>query len=193
MPAIFHPPFTPATRQERRLFPAPKFKTGEAIMATAKKPIPEGFHSVTPSLVVRDAAKAIDFYKKALGAQELVRMPGPDGKIMHAEIKIGDSIIFIGEENPQMGVKSPQTLGGCTGTLNLYVQDVDQTFKQAVSAGGRESMPVADQFWGDRYGTFVDPFGYSWGVATHKEDLSPAEMDQRMKEFFSNFAKQKTA
>jgi PhnB protein len=163
-------------------------------MATAKKPIPEGFHSITPSLVVRDAAKAIDFYKKALGAQELMRMPGPDGKIMHAELKIGDSIIFLGEENPQMGAKSPQTLGGCTGTLNLYVQDVDQTFKQAVSAGGRESMPVADQFWGDRYGTFVDPFGYSWGVATHKEDLSPAEMDQRMKEFFASFAKQqKTA
>jgi PhnB protein len=162
-------------------------------MATAKKPIPEGFHSVTPSLVVRDAAKAIDFYKKALGAQELVRMPGPDGKIMHAEIKIGDSIIFLGEENPQMGAKSPQTLGGCTGTLNLYVNDVDQTFKQAISAGGRESMPVADQFWGDRYGTFVDPFGYSWGVATHKEDLSPAEMDQRMKDFFASFAKQKTA
>ena len=163
-------------------------------MASAKKPIPEGFHSITPSLVVRDAAKAIDFYKKALGAQELMRMPGPDGKIMHAELKIGDSIIFLGEENPQMGAKSPQTLGGCTGTLNLYVQDVDQTFKQAVSAGGRESMPVADQFWGDRYGTFVDPFGYSWGIATHKEDLSPAEMDQRMKEFFASFAKQqKTA
>jgi PhnB protein len=163
-------------------------------MAPAKKPIPEGFHSVTPSLVVRDAAKAIDFYKKALGAQELVRMPGPDGKIMHAEIKIGDSIIFLGEENPQMGAKSPQTLGGATGTLNLYVQDVDQTFRQAISAGGRESMPVADQFWGDRYGTFVDPFGYSWGIATHKEDLSPAEMDQRAKEFFTNFAKQqKTA
>ena len=162
-------------------------------MATAKKPIPEGFHSVTPSLVVRDAAKAIDFYKKALGAEELVRMPGPDGKIMHAEIKIGDSFIFIGEENPQMGVKSPQTLGGCTGTLNLYVPDVDQTFRQAITAGGRESMPVADQFWGDRYGTFVDPFGYSWGVATHKEDLSPAEMDQRAQEFFSSFAKQKTA
>ena len=162
-------------------------------MAPAKKPIPEGFHSITPSLVVRDAAKAIDFYKKALGAQELVRMPGPDGKIMHAELKIGDSIIFLGEENPQMGAKSPQTLGGCTGTLNLYVNDVDQTFKQAVSAGGRESMPVADQFWGDRYGTFVDPFGYSWGIATHKEDLSPAEMDQRMKDFFASFAKQKTA
>jgi len=160
-------------------------------MAPAKKPIPEGFHSVTPSLVVRDAAKAIDFYKKALGAQELVRMPGPDGKIMHAELKIGDSIIFLGEENPQMGAKSPQTLGGCTGTLNLYVNDVDQTFKQAVSAGGRESMPVADQFWGDRYGTFVDPFGYSWGIATHKEDLSPAEMDKRAQEFFANFAQQR--
>jgi PhnB protein len=163
-------------------------------MTTSVKPIPEGFHSVTPSLVVRDAAKAIDFYKKALGAQELMRMAGPDGKIMHAELKIGDSIIFIGEENPQMGnVKSPQSLGGCTGTLSLYVPNVDELFRQAIAAGGRESMPVADQFWGDRYGTFVDPFGYSWGIATHKEELTPKQVEQRAQEFFASMAKKKTA
>ncbi len=156
-------------------------------MANSVKPVPEGFHAVTPALVVRDAAKAIDFYKKALGAQELMRMPGPDGKIMHAEIKIGDSIVFISDENPQMGhVKSPQTLGGCTGTLNVYVPNVDTLFKQALAAGGKESMPVADQFWGDRYGSFIDPFGFVWGVATHKEDLSAPEMKERAQEFFAN-------
>ena len=162
-------------------------------MAPAKTPIPEGFHSVTPSLIVRDAAKAIDFYKRALGAQELVRMPGPDGTIMHAEIKIGDSIIFLGEENPQMGAKSPQTLGGCTGTLSVYVPNVDDVFKQAISTGAKETMPVADQFWGDRYGTFVDPFGYQWGIATHKEDLNPQEMQERAQQFFSSMAQKKTA
>ncbi len=163
-------------------------------MATTVKPIPEGFHTVTPAIVVRDAAKAIDFYKKALGAQELVRMPGPDGKIMHAEIKIGDSIVFVSDENPQMThVKSPQTLGGCTGTLNVYVPNVDTTFKQALAAGGKESMPVADQFWGDRYGSFVDPFGFSWGVATHKEDVSAQDMPKRAQEFFANMAQRKSA
>ena len=160
-------------------------------MATTVKPIPEGFHTVTPSLIVKDAAKAIDFYKRALGAQELVRMPGPDGKIMHAELKIGDSIVFLGEENPQMKVKSPETLGGCTGTLHIYVADVDEQFRQAINAGGRESMPVADQFWGDRYGTFVDPFGYSWGIGTHKEDLTPEQMNKRTQEFFANMAAQR--
>ncbi len=162
-------------------------------MAVSKKPIPEGFHSVTPAIVVKDAAKAIDFYKKALGAQELVRMPGPDGKIMHAELKIGDSIIFLSDENPQMNVKSPQTLGGSTCTLNVYVPNVDETFKQAITAGGKESMPVADQFWGDRYGTLTDPFGYSWGIGTHKEDLSPAEMGERAQQFFAQMAQKKTA
>ena len=163
-------------------------------MTTAKKPIPEGFHSVTPAIVVKDAAKAIDFYKKALGAQELVRMPGPDGKIMHAEIKIGDSIIFLGEEMPMPGnIRSPQTLGGSTCTLNVYVPNVDEQFKQALAAGGKESMPVADQFWGDRYGTLTDPFGYTWGIATHKEDLSPEEMKVRMEEFFASMAQKKTA
>jgi len=160
-------------------------------MAVSAKPIPEGFHSIQPGLVVRDAAKAIDFYKKALGAQELVRMPGPDGKIMHAELKIGDSIIFLSDENPQMNVKSPQTLGGSTCTLNVYVPNVDEQFKQAIAAGGKESMPVADQFWGDRYGTLTDPFGYTWGIATHKEDLSPAEMGERAQEFFASMAQQR--
>jgi PhnB protein len=163
-------------------------------MAVSAKPIPEGFHTVTPALVVRDAVKAIDFYKKAFGAQELVRMPSPDGKIMHAELKIGDSIIFLSDEMPMPGsVKSPQSLGGSTCTLNVYVPNVDDVFKQAIAAGGKESMPVADQFWGDRYGTLVDPFGYSWGIATHKEDLSPAEMRERSQQFFARMAQQKTA
>ncbi|HEY1937372.1 MAG TPA: VOC family protein [Candidatus Angelobacter sp.] len=163
-------------------------------MTTSAKPIPEGFHTITPGLVIRDAAKAIEFYKKALGAQELVRMPGPDGKIMHAELKIGDSVIFISDEMPNPGnVKSPQSLGGCTGTLNVYVPNVDETFKQAVAAGGKEAMPVADQFWGDRYGSFVDPFGYSWGVGTHKEDLNPQEMRERAQAFFASMAQKKTA
>ncbi|MGC2695902.1 MAG: VOC family protein [Candidatus Angelobacter sp.] len=163
-------------------------------MTTSAKPIPEGFHSVTPALVVRDAAKAIDFYKKALGAQELMRMPSPDGKIMHAELKIGDSVIFISDEMPNPGnVKSPQTLGGCTGSFNLYVPNVDDVFQQAIAAGGKEAMPVTDQFWGDRYGSFVDPFGYTWGVGTHKEDLSPEETGERAQEFFAQMAQRKTA
>lgn len=162
-------------------------------MAISAKPIPEGFHTITPSLVVRDAAKAIDFYKKALGAQELSRMPSPDGKIMHAELKIGDSIIFLADENPNMGVKSPQSLGGCTGVLHVYVPNVDQVFQQAIAAGSKETMPVADQFWGDRYGSLIDPFGYVWGIGTHKEDLSPKETEQRAQEFFASMARRKTA
>ena len=163
-------------------------------MTTSVKPVPEGFHTIQPGLVIRDAAKAIDFYKKALGALELMRMPGPDGKIMHAELKIGDSVIFISEEHPQMGtVKAPQTLGASTCVLNLYVPNVDELFKQAIAAGGKEVMPVADQFWGDRYGSFVDPFGLNWGIATHKEDLSQQEMGKRAQEFFASMAQRKTA
>ena len=163
-------------------------------MPTSAKPIPEGFHTVTPSLVVQDAARAIDFYKKALNAQEISRMAGPDGKIMHAELKIGDSIIFLSDEFPGMGAtKSPQTLGGCTGSLNIYVNNVDDVFKQAISAGGKESMPVADMFWGDRYGSFTDPFGHVWGVGTHKEDLTAKEVEQRAKDFFASMAQRKTA
>ncbi len=151
-------------------------------MPTSAKPVPEGFHTVTPSLCLRDAAKAIDFYKKALNAEELVRMPSPDGKIMHAELKIGDSIIFLSDEMPMPGApKSPQTLGGVTGTLNIYVPNVDQLFQQAIAAGAKESMPVADQFWGDRYGMLEDPFGHKWSVATHLRDVSEGEMIEAMK------------
>jgi PhnB protein len=163
-------------------------------MTASSNPVPKGFHTVTPSLIVRGAAEAIEFYKKALGAEELMRMTGPDGKIGHAELKIGDSVIFISDEFPNMGVaRSPQTLGGCTGTLNLYVRDVDATFKQAVSAGGKTTMPVADMFWGDRYGTFSDPFGHHWGLGTHKEDLTAEEIDERAKAFYASMAQKKTA
>jgi PhnB protein len=163
-------------------------------MTASSNPVPKGFHTVTPSLIVRGAAEAIEFYKKALGAEELMRMTGPDGKIGHAELKIGDSVIFISDEFPNMGVaRSPQSLGGCTGTLNLYVPDVDATFKQAVSAGGKTTMPVADMFWGDRYGTFSDPFGHHWGLGTHKEDLTAEEIDERAKAFYASMAQKKTA
>src|SRR4051812_37182816 len=146
-------------------------------MTRAKNAIPEGFHSVIPSLTVRNAAEAINFYKKALGAEERMRMVGPDGRsIMHAEIKIGNSIVFVSDETPQSPAKSPQSLGGSTAVLNVYVPDVDATFRQAVDAGGKAGMPVADQFWGDRYGSFTDPFGFVWGVATHKEDLTEQEV-----------------
>ncbi|HZS29592.1 MAG TPA: VOC family protein [Candidatus Angelobacter sp.] len=163
-------------------------------MPISVKPIPEGFHTIQPGLVVRNAVQAIDFYKKALGAQEISRMPGPDGKIMHAELKIGDSVFFLSEENPNMGfVKSPQTLGGSTVSINVYVPDVDQVFKQAISSGAKESMPVADQFWGDRYGSIADPFGYVWGIATHKENLSNDEIQKRARNFFAEMAQKKTA
>jgi PhnB protein len=163
-------------------------------MTTASKPVPPGFHTVTPALVVRGAADAIDFYKKALGAEELSRMAGPDGKISHAELKIGDSIIFVSDEFPSMGVsKAPQTLGGCSSTLHLYVEDVDSSFNRAVQAGGKVSMPVADMFWGDRFGSFTDPFGHHWGILTHKEDLSAQEVEQRAQEFYASMAQKKTA
>ena len=164
-------------------------------MKAATRPIPEGFHTITPSLMVRNAAQAIEFYKKALGAEERMRMAGPDGRIMHAELKIGDSIIFLGDEMPNPGnVKSPQTLGGCTGTITVYIPNVDEQFKRAIAAGGKETMAVDDMFWGDRYGTFLDPFGYSWGLATHKEDLSEQEVGQRAQEFFASMAaRQKSA
>jgi PhnB protein len=120
-----------------------------------------------------------------------MRMPGPGGKVMHAELQIGDSIIFISDEFPEHGTsRSPQTLGGSTGVLNIYVEDVDAAFNQAVNAGGKVNMPVADMFWGDRYGTFTDPYGHQWGIATHKEDVSEQDMEQRMKDFSAQMAQQ---
>ncbi|MGZ8848037.1 MAG: VOC family protein [Pyrinomonadaceae bacterium] len=149
----------------------------------AVKTIPDGYHSVTPYLIITGAAEAIDYYKKAFGATELFRMPAPGGKIGHAEIKIGDSPIMLADEFPEMGYgyKSPQTLGGSPVSIMIYVEDVDTVFDQAVAAGGKVQRPVKDQFYGDRTGTLEDPFGHVWHVATHKEDVSAEEMERRAK------------
>ncbi len=155
-------------------------------MAKPAKGIPKGYHTITPSLVVKGADRAIEFYKKAFGGEEVLRMAGPDGKsVMHAEIRIGDSIFFVGDEAPNMGCRAPQSLGGSTGVLHLYVHDADAAFKKAVAAGAKEVMPVADAFWGDRYGQVEDPFGHRWGLATPKDELTPEEVRQRAKEFFA--------
>lgn len=143
--------------------------------------------SLAPHLVVKDAPKAIEFYKKAFNAQEIMRMPGPGGKIMHAEIQIGDAIVMLGDEAPEMGceMKSPVTLNGTPVTIFLYVQDVDKFYDQAVKAGAKAVMPPQDMFWGDRYGNLTDPFGHTWSFATHKEDLTPDQMMARQKEFMA--------
>lgn len=144
------------------------------------KAIPDGYHSVTPYLIISGAAAAIDFYKQAFGASELLRMPAPGEKIGHAEIKIGDSPIMLADEATEMGYQSPQTLGGSPVSIMIYVDDVDTVFDRAVAAGGKVQRPVKDQFYGDRMGTLEDPFGHIWHVATHTEDVSPAEMKRRM-------------
>ena len=145
------------------------------------KSIPDGYHSVTPYLIINGATAALDYYTKAFGAKELFRMPAPEGKIGHAEIKIGDSPIMLADEFPEMGYKSPKSLGGSPVSLMIYVEDVDSVFKQALAAGGKEQRPVKDQFYGDRSGTLEDPFGHVWHVATHKEDVSAEEMERRAK------------
>lgn len=158
------------------------------------KPIPQGFHSVTPYLTVNDAARALEFYKRAFGAQETMRMAGPDGKIGHAEIKIGDSMIMIADEMPGTGNKSPQTLNGTSAGVFLYVENADKIFSQAVGAGAHVEAQLADMYWGDRYGRLKDPFGHSWSVATHKEDVAPAELSKRMQEDMAKRSQQaKTA
>jgi len=146
------------------------------------KTIPEGYHSVTPYLIVRGAAEAIDFYRKAFGAVELFRFPSPDGKIGHAEIKIGDSPIMMADEHPDMGYKGPQTIGGSPVSLMIYVEDVDTVFNQAVAAGATIKEALQNKFYGDRMGTVTDPFGHVWHISTHKEDVSMDEMQERMKE-----------
>ena len=144
--------------------------------------IPAGFHTATPVLTVRDGASVLDFYKRAFGAQEIMRMPGPDGSLMHAEIKIGDSILMVSDEQPNMGCRAPVSVGGCTSYVYLYVQDVDAVFKKAVEAGAKVIMPPTDMFWGDRFGQVQDPFGHLWQIATHVRDVPPAEMEKRAKE-----------
>jgi len=146
----------------------------------AVKPIPEGFHSVTPYLFVRAAAAAIDFYKSVFGATEILRMPGPSGRIMHAELKIGDSIVMLADENPQTGIMSPQTIGGSPSSLLVYVENVDAVMQKALESGAKQLHPVKSQFYGDRSGSLLDPFGHMWSVATHVEDVSPEEMKKRM-------------
>jgi PhnB protein len=157
-------------------------------MASAKRAVPDGFHTITPQLTLDNAAKAIDWYKQALGAEEVSRHTGPDGNIMHAELRIGDSRIMLNDA--MMGGKGPLALGGSPISLWIYVDDCDALFNRAVGAGGQVRMPMADQFWGDRCGSVSDPHGYSWTVATRKEDLTGQEMEQRATEFFKQFAQQ---
>lgn len=146
------------------------------------KAIPEGYHSITPYLICKGAAQALDFYKKAFGAEELMRFD-MGGVIGHAEMRIGDSIVMLADEHPQMGHKSPQSYGGTPVSLVLYVEDVDARAKQAIAAGVKVLRPVEDQFYGDRAGTFADPFGHVWTITTHKEDVSPEEMERRVAAF----------
>ncbi|HEV2493993.1 MAG TPA: VOC family protein [Terriglobia bacterium] len=148
-------------------------------MAGTVKPIPEGYHTATPYLIVKGAADAIEFYKKAFGATELLRMGEPGGRIGHAEIKIGDSTIMLADEFPEMGALSPQSIGGSPVSILLYVEDVDRVFNQAVAAGAKVTRPVKDQFYGDRMGGLIDPYGHQWYVATHVEDVAPEELHKR--------------
>jgi PhnB protein len=159
-------------------------------MASKVKPIPEGYHTISPDLVVSDANGAIDFYKKAFGAQELFRMNFPNGKVVHAELKIGDSMLMLADEMPGGKCRAPKSLGGSSVKIFLYVEDVDRVFKQAIDAGAKVEMPVADMFWGDRSGSLIDPFGHSWSLATHKEDVSPDELRRRGQEEMAKWAKE---
>jgi len=150
----------------------------------------EGYQTVTAALTVRNGAEAIEFYKEAFGAEEIMRVPGPDGKsLMHAEIRVGNSRIMLGDESPAMGCLAPVTLGGPGGSLYVYVPDVDAAFKRAVAAGAKALMPVTDMFYGDRFGQVEDPSGHRWGLATHVEDVAPEEMMRRQREFFASMAK----
>lgn len=146
----------------------------------AVRPVPEGYSAITPYLIVAGAANAIDYYKQVFDAQELMRFGGPDGTIGHAELQIGDSRIMLADENPQMGYRSPKTLGGSPTSLMLYVDDVDQVFSRAITGGAQTHQDIKDQFYGDRSGTLIDPFGHVWTIATHIEDVAPEEMQRRM-------------
>ena len=150
--------------------------------------IPPGTHTVTPHLVVRNASEAIDFYRRAFGAKEEGRAAGPGGKIMHAQIRIGDSPIFLADEMLEFGSRSPLSLGGTGTMIHLYVEDADAVWNRAVAAGAQIKMPLADQFWGDRWGKLADPYGHEWSIGTHKEDLSPAEMQKRQEEAMAQMA-----
>lgn len=154
-------------------------------MAKPTHAIPKGLHTVTPSLVIADAARAIQFYKKALGAEEVKRFEGPDGKIVHAEIRIGDSVLMLGDEMPEMGAQGPEARGGTSVSFFIYGDNVDAAWKRAVDAGAKEVVPLADQFWGDRTGCLVDPFGHQWWLAQQMQQLSPEELQRNAEAFFA--------
>jgi len=155
----------------------------------AVQAIPKGYHTLTPYMTVRNAARAIEFYKQAFGAEEKGVMKGPDGKVMHAELRIGDSLFMLADEYPEFGSLSPQSTGGSGMGLHIYVEDVDSSFDRAIKAGGKVEMPVSDMFWGDRYGKLVDPFGHKWSIATHKQDLSAEDIEQAQSEFMKHMPK----
>jgi len=149
------------------------------------KPIPEGMHTVTPHLVCAGATEAIEFYQKAFGATELSRVPGENGKLMHASVRIGDSVVMLNEEMPEWGAFGPKSLKGSAVTIHLYVENADAVFEQAVAAGARVTMPLDDMFWGDRYGKVEDPFGHQWSIGTHVRDVTPEEMQKAMEQMGS--------
>ena len=172
-------------RRKAAAKPAPR-PAGRTARERAVKPIPDGYHTATPYLIVKGAAAAIDFYRRAFGAAELLRFADPSGHVGHAEVRIGDSVIMLADEVPGMDIRGPQSRGGATASILLYVLDVDARFARAVAAGAKVLRPVVDQFYGDRSGTLEDPFGHQWSLATHKEDVAPEEMHAR----FEAFAKQ---
>lgn len=149
------------------------------------KPTPDGFHTVTPSIVVNNSKEAIEFYKSVFGAKEIYQMPTPDGKTLHAMIQIGDSFVMMTDEFPHMGSRAPNTVGGTSTTIYMYVDDADKIYDQAIKQGAMPTMPIMDAFWGDRCGGIIDPFGHSWMIATHKKDVTPEEMKNAAKEFMS--------
>ena len=156
-------------------------------MAPKVNPVPQGYYTITPSIVVHDGAKALEFYRKAFGAEEKMRMPGPDGNIMHAEFRIGDSVIMLSDEMPDMGAKSPKSYGGTPVKFYVYVEDVDASWKRALDAGANQVMPLQDMFWGDRMGCVEDPFGHAWNLAQHVADPTPEEMRKGQEAFLSHF------
>jgi PhnB protein len=157
-------------------------------VGTVPQPVPEGYHTLTPYLAVEDATAAIDFYGRAFGAKERLRMPGPDGTIAHAELEIGDSLIMLSDPFPQSSAKPPKELGGTSAAIFAYVDNVDELVQQAVDAGATLVSAPEDQFWGDRFGSVQDPFGHSWQIATHVEDVSPEEIEKRSQEWAATAA-----
>ena len=152
------------------------------------QPVPEGYHTLSPYLAVDDASAAIEYYQRAFGAKERVRMHGPDGKIGHAELEIGDSIVMLSDPFPQSSSRPPKELGGTTSSVFVYVDNVDELFKQAIDAGATSTMDPENMFWGDRFGSLIDPFGHSWAISTHVEDVSPEEMEERSKAWMAEMA-----